>query len=252
MAAAIRASHRANPNSSMSRSRALVRPTSCASFPAAATRWGSMRRCGTRSSWAGSARTHRDRPGARPRLFQLVAQRERMLEPVADGGAAVPAQALQLAGAGTRHDGVALFRLPALEHTGALEHEAARPPIEASDDALETHERRRAVAPVHHQVLDVALALETAGERLRDARARQLGSVLPLTVGLLVPCLDGELGGDGLHDGVSLMGWARGVPGRIDAGRPALTRCARRQRLESRLGAQRLEIGIGGHLAAAT
>src|SRR5262249_4756536 len=79
-----------------------------------------------------------------------------------------------------------------------LEDEGTGPAADSSHDALEADERGRAVAAVHHQVLDPSLRLDVAGEILRDAGARQ-PRALPFTVGFLLPGLDGEASIGGLH-----------------------------------------------------
>src|SRR5205814_1782012 len=104
------------------------------------------------------------------------------------------AEAPKLTCAGAGNDDVGFLRLPVLEYSGPLEHEAARLPGQLPDDALEPDEGGRAVAAVHHQVFDVPLARDVTRERPRDGGARQLGQVLTLAVRLLVPALDGESG----------------------------------------------------------
>src|SRR5690349_5357476 len=94
---------------------------------------------------------------AAPALDQRIGQCERMLEAVAHLGDAFAGQALELTRRGAGDDGIALLRLPTLEHAGALEHETARPAAEPPGDALEPDERGRAVVSIHHQVLDQAL-----------------------------------------------------------------------------------------------
>src|SRR5439155_23962713 len=117
-----------------------------------------------------------------------------MLNPVPNSRRALAAQATKLSGSGARDDGIGLLRHAVLEHSSALEHKAARLPCNVPDDPLEADERGRAVAAVHHQVLDMALARDITGERLRDGGPSQLWLVLALTVGLLVPALDRESG----------------------------------------------------------
>src|SRR5512142_2053494 len=101
-------------------------------------------------------------------------------------------QPAQLSGRRAGDDGVRLLSLAVLEHAGALQHERAGPGADASDESLEPDERRRAVAAVHHQVLDLSFTLDVAGEALGHARARQFRLVLTFVVGLFVPSLDGE------------------------------------------------------------
>src|ERR1700724_1604175 len=115
-----------------------------------------------------------------------------MLSPVPNSRRALTAQAPKLFRAGARDDEIGLFRHAVLEYSSALEHEAARFPSTVPDDSLEADERGRAVAAVHHQVFDMPLARDIAGARLCDGGPSQLGYVLALTIGLLVPALDGE------------------------------------------------------------
>src|SRR5574341_297780 len=117
-----------------------------------------------------------------------------MLSPVPHSRRALAAQAPKLAGAGARDHGIGLPRHVVLEYPSALEHEAARFPGNVPDDSLEADERGRAVAPVHHQVFDMPLAGNIAGERLCDGGSSQLWEVLTLTIRLLVPAPDGESG----------------------------------------------------------
>src|SRR5881409_1713951 len=117
-----------------------------------------------------------------------------MLSAVPNSRRALATQATKLSGSGARHDGIGLLRHTVLEHSSALEHKAARLPCNVPDDPLEADERGRAVAAVHHQVLDMALARDIARERLCDGGPSQLWYVLALTIGLLVPGLDGESG----------------------------------------------------------
>src|SRR5439155_26759793 len=91
-------------------------------------------------------------------------------------------------------DEVGLLRRAVLEYCSALEHKAARFPCNVPDDPLEADERGRAVAAVHHQVFDIPLAGDIAGERLCDDGPSQLWQVLALTIRLLVPAVDGESG----------------------------------------------------------
>src|SRR5262252_1194663 len=121
-----------------------------------------------------------------------------MLEAVTDGGAAFTAEPAQLAGARARDDGIGLRGLAVLEDSGALEHEAAGLAADATLDVLEAHERGGAVAPIHHQVLDVPCAFDVAGERLGDRSPSELGRVRCFAIGLLVPGSDGEASVRGL------------------------------------------------------
>src|SRR2546430_11236400 len=123
-----------------------------------------------------------------------------MLSPVSHSRRALAAQAPKLFSAGARDDEVGLLRLAVLEYSSALEHKAACFPCNVPDDPLEADERRRAVAAVHHQVFDVPLARDIAGERLCDGGPCQLGQALALTIRRLVSALDGESGArDVLH-----------------------------------------------------
>src|SRR6266851_1607978 len=117
-----------------------------------------------------------------------------MLSPVPNSRRALAAQAPKLSRAGARDDEIGLLRHAVLEYSSALKHEAARFPCNVPDDPLEADERGRAVAAVHHQVFDMPLARDIARERLCDGGPSQLWYVLALTIGLLVPALDGESG----------------------------------------------------------
>src|SRR6266581_8532052 len=97
-----------------------------------------------------------------------------MLGPVPNSRRALAAQAPKHSGAGTRDDEVGLLRRAVLEYSSALEHKPARFPCNVPDDPLEADERGRAVAAVHHQVLDMPLARDIAGERLCDGGPSQL------------------------------------------------------------------------------
>src|SRR6267378_8642791 len=108
-----------------------------------------------------------------------------MLSPVPNSRRAFAAQATKLSGPGARDNGIGLLRHAVLEYSSALEHKAARFPCNVPDDPLEADERGRAVAAVHHHVLDMALARDIPGERLRDGGPRQLRQVLAVTVRLL-------------------------------------------------------------------
>src|SRR5438128_9547052 len=117
-----------------------------------------------------------------------------MISPVPNGRRALAPQASKLSCAGARNDVIRLLRHAVIEYSSALEHKAARFPCNVPDDPLEADERGRAVAAVHHQVFDVPLTRDIAGERLCDDGPSQLWQVLALTVRLLVPALDGESG----------------------------------------------------------
>src|SRR5438445_7420320 len=105
-----------------------------------------------------------------------------MLSPVPNARGALAAQASKLSGSGARDDGIGLLRHAVLEYSRALEHEAARFPCNVPDDPLEADERGRAVAAVHHQVLDVPLARDIACERLCDVGLSLILHVLDLYV----------------------------------------------------------------------
>src|SRR4051812_28873108 len=115
-----------------------------------------------------------------------------MLGPVSHRGSALPAQAPKLSSARAGDDGVRLLGHAILERSGAFEHEAARSPRKTPHEALETDERGRTVAAVHHQVFDMPLTRDVARECLRDGGASEPRRVLPLTIGLLIPALDDE------------------------------------------------------------
>src|SRR5207249_8241187 len=130
-----------------------------------------------------------------------------MLSPVPNSRRAFAAQASKLSCPGPGDDEIRLLRRAALEYSSALEHKAARFPCHVPDDPLEADERGRAVAAVHHQVFDMPLARDIAGERLCDGGPSQLWYALVLTVRLLDPALDGESGvGNVLHVSASAIG----------------------------------------------
>ena len=56
--------------------------------------------------------------------------------------------------------------MAALELPKAFEDKGTRPTTDASDDSLEADERSGAVTAVHHEVFDLALALDVTGEDL--------------------------------------------------------------------------------------
>src|SRR5438270_13358190 len=117
-----------------------------------------------------------------------------MLSPVPNSRRALAAQAPKLSRAGASDDDIGLLRRAVLEYSSTLEHEAARFACNVPDDALEANERGRAVAAVHHQVFDLPLARDIAGERLCDGGPSQLWQVLSFAIRLLIPALDGESG----------------------------------------------------------
>src|SRR6476661_5741391 len=124
-----------------------------------------------------------------------------MLSAVPDSRRTLAAQAPKLPRTGARDHDIGLLRHAALEYSGTLEHEAAGFPANVPDDPLEPDKRGRAVAGVHHQVLDVPLAGDIPGERLRDGGPSQLWQVLALAIRLLVPARDAETGfRNVLHD----------------------------------------------------
>ena len=80
----------------------------------------------------------------------------------------------------------------AFEDASALEDKRASLPGDPSGDSLQADEGRRAVAAVHHQVLDRSFAFDLAGQGLADCRTSELWQVLSLAIGLFLPVLDGE------------------------------------------------------------
>ena len=72
-----------------------------------------------------------------------------MFHPVSDGRRALSAQALKLSRAGARDNDIGLLRQAALEHSSALEPEAARSPYK-TDDSLEADERRAVAAIIRY------------------------------------------------------------------------------------------------------
>src|SRR6476659_1671074 len=117
-----------------------------------------------------------------------------MLSAVPNSRRALAAQAPKLPRAGARDDDIGLLRHAVLEYSGTLEHEAPGFSCNVPDDSLEADKCGRAVGAVHHQVFDMPLAGDVAGERLVDGGAGQLWQVLALAVRLLVPAGDGESG----------------------------------------------------------
>src|SRR5713101_5334853 len=117
-----------------------------------------------------------------------------MLHAMPDRRLALTAQVTKLSRAGAGNYRIGLLGDPTLEHAGTLEYETPRLPGESSGDALQADERGGAIQAVHHQVFHVALALDIAGEGLRDPGSGQLRDVRAFTVRLLVPILDGKLG----------------------------------------------------------
>src|SRR4051794_17577236 len=108
------------------------------------------------------------------------------------GGGALATETPEFASPGTGDDGVRLLRLAVFEDARPLEDKAAVAASNPSGESLESDEGRRAVAAVDHQVFDMPLAVDLAGERLHHRRARHLRQILAFAVGLLVPALDGE------------------------------------------------------------
>ena len=102
-----------------------------------------------------------------------------MFSPVPNSRRALAAQAPKLSRAGVRDYDIGLFRHAVLEYSSALKDEAARFPCHLPDDPLEAHERGRAVAAVHHQVFDMPLARDIAGERLDDGGRVSFGRSWP-------------------------------------------------------------------------
>src|SRR5690348_14167478 len=103
------------------------------------------------------------------RLGQVIAQRERVLHAVANGRTAIATEALKLSSRGTGDDGIRLLRLAVLEHPDPLQHKGSGLAADSSYHPLEANERGRAVAAIHHQVLNLPFPLDVAGEGLRDA-----------------------------------------------------------------------------------
>src|SRR5690349_11492522 len=125
---------------------------------------------------------------------ELVTQREGMLHAVTDARGALAAQALQLACRRTGNDAVRFLRLAVLEDASSLHNEAPAPAADRSDDALQSDEGCRAIAPIHHEVFDVRVARDVTGITLGDTRARELRLTRAFMVRLFVPALDRELG----------------------------------------------------------
>src|SRR6476646_5609469 len=117
-----------------------------------------------------------------------------MLSAVPNRRCALAAQATKVPCARVRDDEIGFFRQAVLEYPGAVEHEAASFPCNLPDDPFETYERCRAVATVHHQVFDVPITGDIAGERFGNSGTSQLWQVFALAIRLLVPALNGEAG----------------------------------------------------------
>src|SRR5690242_9021232 len=131
-------------------------------------------------------------------LGQLVAQDERVLHAVPNRRGAFASETVQFSGGGARHYGIGLLCLAVLEYPGALEHKRAFLSPDASGDPLEPDERRRPVAAVHHEVVDLPFPVDVAGEGLLHGGPRELRKIGALAVGLFIPALDGEPGIRGL------------------------------------------------------
>src|SRR3954453_18050811 len=128
------------------------------------------------------------------RLFPIVVQHEWMLSAVSYGRRPLAAQAPKLSRCGPPDDEICLLCLSAFERAGALEHEGTRLTGDSPDDAFEAHERGRPVGTIHHQILNVPVSFEIAGELLCDGSSGQFREVRALAIRLLVPRLDGEPG----------------------------------------------------------
>src|SRR5580765_1607095 len=97
-----------------------------------------------------------------------------MLDPVPNRRRALAAQAAKVSGAGPGNNEIGFLRHTILEYSSALEHEAAGFPCDLTDDPFKADECGRAVAAVHHQVLDMSITADIAGERLGDGGSGQL------------------------------------------------------------------------------
>src|SRR5260370_14720357 len=111
-----------------------------------------------------------------------------MLHAVHDRRFALTAQATKLSRPRAGNHGIRLLGDPTLEHAGALEDETPRLPGEPPGDALHADECGRAIWAVHHQVFHVALALDIAGECLRDSGSVSFGMSGPSLYGCSSPC----------------------------------------------------------------
>src|SRR5882762_1177104 len=125
-------------------------------------------------------------------LVQLIVQDERVLGTVPDRGTAIAPESAQIPGRRARDDGIGLLRLAALEYPCALQYKSAGLAIDSSGESLEPDEARRAVAAVHHEVLNLPFPLEITGESLGDAGPCKFWEVRALAVRLFIPALDGE------------------------------------------------------------
>src|ERR1051326_2782686 len=150
---------------------------------------GDPRRPAVASDWRAGRQHH-----AAGLSSELVTQREGMLHAVTHTRVALATQTLQLARRRTGNDAIRFLRVAVLEHASSLHNEAAAPAADLSDDALESDEGCRTVAPIHHEVLDVRVARDVAGIALGDARTRELRLARAFMVRLLVPTLDRESG----------------------------------------------------------
>src|SRR2546423_2198965 len=108
-----------------------------------------------------------------------------MLVAVPHGRRSLAAQTAKLSRCRARDDGIGFPRLSALECADALEYERTCFTGDSPDDPFEADERGRSVRAVHHQVFDVPVAFEIAGEGFRDGGSGQLREVRAFAVRLL-------------------------------------------------------------------
>src|SRR5258705_1203231 len=113
-----------------------------------------------------------------------------MLHAVPNGGVAVAQETLQISSCGTGDNGIGLLRLSAFQYASALEHEGPGLAADSPNDALEAYEGRRAVAAIHHQVLDLPVPLDIASVGFADAGPTESWLVLGPTLGRLIRPLD--------------------------------------------------------------
>src|SRR5678816_4649338 len=85
-----------------------------------------------------------------------------MLHPVSHGSRALATKSAQISRRRAGDYGVRLFRQPALESTGAFHDERTASLADPRRDPFQADESRRPVGPVHHQILDLAYALDVA------------------------------------------------------------------------------------------
>src|SRR6185312_4727151 len=109
-------------------------------------------------------------------------------------------QASKVAGARATDDGVRLVRLLAVELAAPLKDERSRLVAYPAGEAGQPDEQRGAIASIHHQVLDTAVAFDVSSEGLGYGRLGHLRQIRAFAVRRFVPTLDREARiGSGVH-----------------------------------------------------